>query len=130
MRCARASSGVANVRQLSTGGRVISRRLGTICPVWLERVIAERPKIAVTRHHNCALAAKLSVLELADIHATRGESDLRGVRTAYSLDLQHADAFKDAVREFTAINIAVRETVHNNAICPSCRYFPLAFLLS
>jgi hypothetical protein len=35
----------------------------------LECVIAERPKIAGTRHYNCALAAELSVLELADIYA-------------------------------------------------------------
>jgi hypothetical protein len=112
------------------GGTLIRRQLGTICPVWLERVVAERPKIAVTRHDNRALAAKLSGLELADIHARRREPDLRGVRTACSLDLEHADAFRDAVREFTAINIAVWETVLTNAICPGCGYIALAFLLS
>jgi hypothetical protein len=34
----------------------------------LECVIAECPKIARTGHYNCALAAKLSVHELADIY--------------------------------------------------------------
>ena len=42
----------------------------------------------------------------------------------------YVGSFRDAVREFTAINIAVSETVQTNAICPSRRYFPLAFLLS
>src|SRR5215468_2446506 len=105
---------------LSPGGRRISRRLGTVCPVWHERIIAERSKMSGTRHYNRALAAKLSILEFADIHARRRESNLPGVRTTYSLDLEHADAFRDAVRELTAINIAVWETEHTNAICPRC----------
>src|SRR6185437_12172529 len=115
---------------LSVGSRLIGKRLGTISPVWPERVAAEPPKIALTSHYNCALAAKLTVLELADIDSARRESDLRGVRTAYCLDLEHADALRDAVREFTAINIAAWEAIRANAIRPSCRYIPLAFPLS
>src|SRR6516225_5074911 len=110
--------------------RIGGRRLRFHLRGWLERVIAERPEIAGTRHYHCALAAELSVLELADIYARQRKPDLRVFRTCCSVDLKHADAFREAVREFTAIHVAVRKTVRANAIRPVCRYLPWTSLLS
>jgi hypothetical protein len=57
----------------------------------LERVIAERPKISRAIHYNCASTAQFSVLELTNIYARHRETDVRGIRTIYGFDLEHAN---------------------------------------
>ena len=121
---------LASLFSRDSSGGYLSQRTRPSCLVRLERIIAERPEIAVTRHYNRPSAAEFSVLELADIYARLREAHLRDIGTAYSLDLEHSDPIRNAVRKFTAINIAVWEAVHTNATCPSRRYCPLALLLS